>query len=64
MVYEINEIAEIIKENFESKIRMYAGPRTVNREWVMVYCTVKSKLHKENVIYSEIKITECERYIE
>ena len=25
-------------KNFESKIREYAGPRTVNREWVRVFC--------------------------
>ena len=28
----IQEIAEIIEKNFESKIREYAGPLTVNRE--------------------------------
>ena len=32
-----HEIADI-KKNFWSVIREYAGPRTVNREWVRVYC--------------------------
>ena len=38
MAYEIHEIAEITKNIFDSKIREYAGPRTVNCELVRVYC--------------------------
>ena len=26
------------RKNFENKIRECAGPRTVNREWVRIYC--------------------------
>ena len=33
-----------MKKNFKSKIREYAGPRTVNRDWVRVCCILYRKI--------------------